>query len=199
MLILGICGSPNHDGNTAHMLNIGLEEARSLGAETRFINVCNALDDCATPFCVSCSKPCAGICLEGTKMEQVVELLKQADGIMFGTPVYVGTISAPLKALFDKIRYLRGEFALCNVVGGAMAVGHSQYGGEEQAMNAVRDAMLVYGMTVVGNTHPSVGAGHGGCGLADPAKGNEDAKKKMIALTRRIVEVAEATKELRKR
>ena len=58
MLILGICGSPNHDGNTAHMLNIGLEEARSLGAETRFINVCNALDDCATPFCVSCSKPC---------------------------------------------------------------------------------------------------------------------------------------------
>jgi multimeric flavodoxin WrbA len=132
-------------------------------------------------------------------MEGVVALARQADGIIFGTPVYFGTISAQLKAFFDKLRYLRAQFALCNVVGGAMAVGHSQYGGEEQAMAAVRDAMLVYGMTIVGNTHPELGAGHGGVGLTDPAKDNEAAAKSMTALARRIFEVAKATQGLRKR
>lgn len=199
MLILGISGSPNNKGNTAYMLNLGLAEVARLGAETKFINVSEVLDDCDTPFCTSCSKPCAGICLEGTTMEEIAELVQKADGIIFGTPVYFGTMSAQLKAFFDKLRHLRAQFALCNIVGGAMAVGHSEYGGEEQAMSAVRDAMLVYGMTVVGNTHPEVSTGHGGVGLTDPAEGNKGAEKSMIAMARRIYDVAKATQELRKR
>ena len=199
MLILGICGSPNPNGNTAYMLNLGLEEAARLGAKTQLIHVSEALDSCATPFCISCSKPCKGACMADTEMEKVIELVRKADGIIFGSPVYFGTISGQLKAFFDKLRYLRGEYALLNTVGGVVAVGHSNYGGEEQTMAAMRDAMLVYGMTIVGNTQQDVGVGHGGVGLADPAKGNEDAEKKMLVLAKRIVDVAEATKSLRKR
>ena len=199
MLILAVCGSPNMKGNTAFMLNLALEEAKRLGAEVNLIDVCAALDTCDSPFCTSCSKPCRGICLEGTAMADVADLLRRADGIIFGTPVYFGTLSAQMKAFFDKIRCLRGENALLNTVGGALAVGHTQFGGEEAAMAAIKDAMMVYGMTVVGNGHSDFNSGHLGVALTDPARENKDAQEKMIAMTRRIVEVANATASLRKR
>ncbi len=199
MLILGISGSPNPKGNTAYMLNMGLAEAERRGAETRLIIASEALDTCATPFCVSCASPCDGRCMKGTKMEEVVSLVRRADGILFGSPVYFGSMSAQFKAFFDKLRHLRAQYALLNTVGGVMAVGHSQYGGEEQAMSAMRDALFIYGMTVVGSTHAEVAEGHGGVGLTAPAEGNANAEQKMRALSRRVVQVAEATAGLRKR
>lgn len=199
MLILAVCGSPNKQGNTAYMLNLALEEAKRLGADVKMIDASEALGTCDTPFCTSCSKPCRGICLEGTAMADAADLLRKADGVIFGTPVYFGTMSAQMKAFFDKIRCLRGENALLNTVGGALAVGHTQYGGEEAAMAAIKDAMMVYGMTVVGNGHADFNSGHLGVALTDPARDNKDAQEKMIAMTRRIVEVAKATAPLRKR
>ncbi|MDI6688874.1 MAG: NAD(P)H-dependent oxidoreductase [Actinomycetota bacterium] len=40
-------------------------------------------------------------------MEEVFNLLKQADGVVLGSPVYFGTVSAQMKAFWDKTRDIR--------------------------------------------------------------------------------------------
>lgn len=197
MLILGVNGSPNLQGNTAFMVDLALQEVKNLGGETAIIQVNDVLDTMSSPFCTDCSKPCKGICAEGTKMEEVLALMRKADGVIFGSPVYFGSLSGQMKAFFDKMRCLRGEKALLNTVGAAMAVGHTTYGGEERAIGVMQDAMLVYGMTVVGNGHASFNCGHFGAGMTDPAKDNQEGKDKIIAVARRVYEVAAATAGLR--
>jgi len=45
-------------------------------------------------------------------LEEAYEILKKADAIVMGSPVYFGSVSAQLKAFFDKTRKLRSEKAL---------------------------------------------------------------------------------------
>ena len=107
MFIVGLNGSPNKDGNTKFLLNTVLEEAKNLGAKTMILEVQELLDSTKNPFCVVCSNPCSGVCYEGTKLEEAYETLKRADAIVMGSPVYFGSVSAQLKAFFDKTRKLR--------------------------------------------------------------------------------------------
>jgi len=199
MLIVGVQGSPNLQGNTSYMIDVALEEAKRLGAEVEKINVDEVLKTMDSPFCTDCSKPCKGICTEGTAMADVLDIMRRADGVIFASPVYFGSLSGQMKAFFDKMRCLRGEKALLNVVGAALTVGHTTFGGEERAMAAMQDAMLVYGMTVVGNGHNDFNCGHFGAAMTDPARENKEGHEKIIAVTRRVFEVAQATASLRRR
>ena len=94
------------------------------------------------------------------------DLLRRADGILLGSPVYFGTVSAQLKSFWDKTRLLRREKYLINVVGGALAVGGSRFGGQETTLRALQDMMLCQGMIVVGDAHLEEDAGHQGRGPA---------------------------------
>ena len=107
MLIVGINGSPNQDGNTVFLLQEALAVAEKAGAETKMLHVKEILDDLESPFCELCSSPCDGSCAEGNKLGEAFELLKQADGVMMGSPVYFGTVSSQLKAFWDKTRVLQ--------------------------------------------------------------------------------------------
>jgi multimeric flavodoxin WrbA len=204
MLVLAINGSPRKDGNTARVLKATLDEAAALGADTAFIQVSDALEAVKVPYCIHCSIQCKGVCYEGTALVGMFDLLRRADGVLLGSPVYFGTVSAQLKSFWDKTRRLRREFALLNVVGGAVAVGGARFGGQETTVRALHDMMLVQGMTLVGDGHMSGDAGHQGVctqqfvGNDQPA--NERARqvdKRMRLLVHRVVEVARATAELR--
>ncbi|MGM0471644.1 MAG: flavodoxin family protein, partial [Bacillota bacterium] len=100
MLILGINGSPNSNGNTRFLLDHGLDVAADEGAETKLIQPAAALDELDEPFCTACSQPCAQQCYAGTALEEQFELLDQADGILMGSPVYFGSVSGQLKAFW---------------------------------------------------------------------------------------------------
>jgi multimeric flavodoxin WrbA len=199
LLILGLNGSPNKDENTAAMLNKALNEAKKLGAETRLIQVAEALRQAAHPFCVACSYPCNKSCYAGTEVDRLFQLLRQADGIIIGSPVYFGTVSAQIKALWDKGRNLRGDKALINVVGGALATGASRFGGQETTIAAIHDMMLVQGMIVVGGGHQDHDAGHQGAATQRPAINDDYGFTRSSILGKRVAEVAFATKAIRKR
>lgn len=197
MLILAINGSPNKNGNTAHMLNIALEEVRALGAEGVFLQVSDVLKDVKVPFCIACSNPCEGKCYKGTALEEAFNLMLKADGIIIGSPVYFCTVSAQLKGFWDKTRKLRTGKGLINKVGGALAVGGARFGGQETTIRAIHDMMLCQGMTVVGDGYHADDAGHqGGC-CQRPARDDQEGLKRTRILARRVFEVAEATKNLR--
>ncbi|MEW6696333.1 MAG: flavodoxin family protein [Bacillota bacterium] len=199
MLILALNGSPNSDGNTAFMLNQALEGARELGAETKLIQVAEIVETPLKLFCDACTNPCAGVCYQGTPLGDLFEQIKSADGIILGSPVYFGTVASPLKLLWDKSRALRKEKALIDVVGAALSVGASRFGGQETTVRALQDIMLVHGMTIVGDGTFEDGAGHQGANAQRPAASDPQGAKRSRILGRRVAEVARATVALRER
>lgn len=188
MLIVGLNGSPNKDGDTKFLLNTVLEAAKSLGAQTMILEVQKLLNSCKNPFCVACSNPCSGVCYKGTKLEEAYEILKKADAIVMGSPVYFGSVSAQLKAFFDKTRRLRGEKAFYNKIACGVTVGASKYGGQETTMKALHDMMLVHGMTIVGDGYIGDDCGHHGVSAQRPAKEDEFALKRASILAKRLVD-----------
>ncbi|MBE3586961.1 MAG: flavodoxin family protein [Thermoanaerobacteraceae bacterium] len=199
MLILALNGSPRPDGNTAQMLMATREVVEKAGASFVFLQVSQALADLKVPYCVLCSNPCQGKCFAGTRMAEMFNLLRRADGIIMGSPVYFSTISAQLKSFWDHTRQLRAQKALLNVVGGALAVGGARFGGQETTLRAMHDLMLCQGMTVVGDGYRENDPGHQGACAQDPVAGDPQGIQRAVALARRVVEVARATRGLRNR
>ena len=199
MLILALNGSPNADGNTAYMLKQALEAATELGAKTQLVHVAEAVQTAHTLFCDTCTNPCARVCYEGTQLEKLFALMQSADGIIMGSPVHFGTVSAPLKLLWDKSRALRRDKALVDVVGAAITVGTSRFGGQEATARVLQDMMLVHGMTLVGDGSYADDAGHFGASAQKPAEKDPQATQRCRIVGRRVAEVAAATADLRER
>jgi len=197
MLIVALNGSPHREGNTACLLNEALHTVRDAGAETALLHVGEGLAGVKTPFCLCCSTPCAGSCYRGTLLSEMLALLRLADGVIMGSPVYFGTVSGQLKSFWDKTRRLRSEKSLVDVVGGCVAVGSSRYGGQEATLHAMQEMMLTQGMTVVGDGHTDDDAGHQGACAQRPAQDDREALKRAGILAKRVFAVAAATAGLR--
>ena len=197
MLILGINGSPNRDGNTAFLLRAALAEAAKQGAKVQEVFVTEIMARQKLPFCTACSSPCTAICYRGTFLEEIYNLMSEAGGIFLGTPVYFGTVSAQLKGFWDKTRLLRQQKALLNTVRGIITVGAAPFGGQETTAKALIDMMLVQGMTVVGDGYIDDDSGHHGAFAQQPAEENAQALERVKILAKRVTEVAFATQVLR--
>jgi NAD(P)H dehydrogenase (quinone) len=80
------------------------------------------------------------------------------DGIIAGSPVYFGSMAAELKDIFDRYVDVRKEME--NKVGAAFATGADDSGGKETTILSIIQAMLIYGMIIVGD--PLDATGHYG-------------------------------------
>lgn len=179
------------------MLEQALDEARRLGARTELIHCRKVVRGTQGAFCQACSTPCSRQCFQGKPLEAAYELLSQADGLLVGSPVYFGTVTGQLKAFWDKSRSLRSEKRLLNVVGGALSVGSSRYGGQEGVLRTINDIFLVHGMISVGDGYYEDDCGHFGAAAQKPSQSDEDAIKRCRILAKRIYQVALATRDLR--
>ncbi len=197
MLIIGVNGSPNPDGNTCFLLKHLLAKAEALGATTRLLHAGELVATTRNQFCVVCSMPCNGSCYRGTAVEEAFGWFKKADGVVLGSPVYFGTVSAQLKALFDLSRSVRAQQTLYNRVGAGVTVGTSRFGGQETTMKALHDIMLVQGMLLIGDGYADDDCGHHGVCAVRPANADSFAMQRAEITAKRLVEVCEATAGLR--
>ncbi len=123
MKILGISFSPREEGNTETLMARALEGANSQGAETE---ICRAagMDIHPCRGCWSCFK--TGECVIRDDMGELGRKMLEADGILFGSPVYFYNITAQGKAVIDRTIALGHDGrALANKVGGVIVVGGS--------------------------------------------------------------------------
>lgn len=106
MKVCAINGSPRPEGNTAYALSLVLEELEKEGIETQVIQVGGK----AIHGCVGCGG-CAqtGRCVFDDGVNEWVDLLEQADGILVGTPVYYAGMNGTLKCFLDRAFYSRGR------------------------------------------------------------------------------------------
>ncbi|NLL52848.1 MAG: flavodoxin family protein [Peptococcaceae bacterium] len=198
MLIIGLNGSPIPNGNTKFLLEETLQKINNLGVNTEILDIAQLLNSAKHAFCTVCTSPCAAVCYKGTALEEALNLLKKADGIIVGSPVYFGSITGQTKAFFDKTRQLRAEKSLCNTVGAGLTVGNAKYGGQQLAIRALHDIMLVHGMIIVGDGYREDDCGYHGVSAQRPAQEDSYALKRTGILAKRMVEVCEATACLRR-
>ena len=131
MYILALNGSHNNDGNTAFLLNEILRHCAEKGAETEICSVSEAIMDTKTPFCVACSTPCTKKCYKDTKLDTLFDKIERADFVVFGSPVYFGSMTGQMKCFFDKTRDARANKKWLGKPMAAVTVGASKYGGQD--------------------------------------------------------------------
>ncbi len=106
--------------------------------------------------------------------------------MLFGSPVYFGSMTGQLKCLFDKTRDARSRKAWKGKKCAAVSVGASKYGGQERTVEAIHSCALVSGMTVIGNSS-ELGMGHFGLSAQRPAQSDEYAIAQAKSLAERIM------------
>jgi arsenate reductase len=99
MFVLGLQGSPRVKGNTSLLLSTFLAEAKRLGARTQNIHVARK-DISPCQECNNCEKK--GFCLIDDDMQEIFPLLRKADIVVMGTPVFFYGPTAQMKALIDR-------------------------------------------------------------------------------------------------
>jgi multimeric flavodoxin WrbA len=149
MIVVGICGSPRKAGNTEFLLNEALSVAKERGFETEKLLV----SEMSIDFCNDCGDCSKGkSCPKEDDMTEVLCSLERADGIIIATPVYFGSVTAQLKAIFDRTIPLRRQgFRLKDKIGCAVSVGGARNGGQEKTLETVQAWMHIHGMIVVGD------------------------------------------------
>ena len=186
-MVVGLNGSSNVKGETHSMLEILASELNKLGIDFEIINVEEMLMDSKKPFCNNCSTPCNKSCFKGTKLEGAMDKITKADALVVASPVYFGTVSAQLKAFWDKTRSIRSEKKWVGKIGAAMATGHSLYGGQEMTLNTINTMLMVQGFTII-TDGSSLGAGHFGVGACGKIYDDEQVKDRIKILAKRIEE-----------
>ena len=132
MKVLGISGSPRRSGNTEILVKHALEAVEKAGLETEMISLsgkeilgCNA--------CMICGKR------EGCPIEDdlfsIYLKMKEADGIILGSPVYFGSAPAVMKALMERAGYIARQNGdpFFGKVGGPLVVAFTAGEGADSA------------------------------------------------------------------
>lgn len=192
MYIVGFNGSPDPQGNTAYLLQVALESASNAGAEkTELVQVGELIETVDDPFCTACQSPCLTIQCGNENLRWMLDVLSRAQGVLLGSPVHFGTVSAQLKAFWDKTRSIRRTQALLDVPGGALAVAGARFGGQETTLRAMQDMMMIHGMSIINDgSKTSQISGHIGVCAQKPAEEDEYAIKTAKIMGERIVESA---------
>ncbi len=101
-------------------------------------------------------------------------------GIIAGSPVYFGAMAAELKSVFDKFVGIRNKMG--DKIGAAFATSADQSGGKETTMFSIIQAMMIYGMIIVGD--PLDATGH--YGVSCTGKPNRDTIENAHKLGNRV-------------
>ena len=107
-----------------------------------------------------------------------------ASGVIAGAPVYFGVMAADLKRVFDEFVGTRKRME--DKVGAAFATSGDPSGGKETTIMSIIQALLIYGMIIVGD--PMSATGHYGVSCAGAP--DERTEQNAIKLGQRVAELA---------
>jgi multimeric flavodoxin WrbA len=121
MKVMAFTASPREDGNTDQVTREVLDILASSGIDTELIR----LHDKEIQACTACGfcKSAEACTIEDDLFDLYLKA-KAADGIILASPVYFGTVTAPMKAFMDRAGYIayKNGNTFRRKVGGALAV-----------------------------------------------------------------------------
>lgn len=151
MNVIGISSSARKDGNTAILINKVFEELNREGIETELIQFSGlVIESCKA--CWACGGK--GNCVHKNDcFREVLEKIKEADGILLGSPVCSANVSANMQAFLERAAVV-GDMnpgLFTRKVGAAVTA--VRRGGALQAVDAMNHFFLNHEMFVAGSTY----------------------------------------------
>lgn len=114
MKVVAFNGSPQKDGNTYHAIKIVLAELEKQNIETEIIHVGNKI----ISGCLACGKCAANkdekCVIPSDKVNEWIQQMKEADGIILGSPVHYAGVAGNFKSFLDR------AFYVCSANGGLL-------------------------------------------------------------------------------
>jgi len=178
MKVVALNGSPRKTGNTALLIETVLAELRKEGIETETLQLGGKkIRGCMA--CMKCFENRNGHCvIEDDILNDLVEKMVAADGIVIGSPTYFSNVSTEVKALIDRaglIAIANGHLLKRKV---GLAVVAVRRAGATDAFDAINKFFFINQMVVPGSIYWNLGFGLG----EGEVKGDEEGMKTMRVL-----------------
>ncbi|AUN13827.1 MAG: flavodoxin family protein [Paraclostridium sordellii] len=106
MKVVAFNGSPHKKGNTYNAIETVAKELEKEGIEVEIVHVGNkAIRGCMA--CGGCSRNQNERCvLDKDEVNEWIQKMKEADGIILGSPVYYSAIAGTMKSFLDRAFYV---------------------------------------------------------------------------------------------
>ncbi|HIJ08563.1 TPA: flavodoxin family protein [Candidatus Bathyarchaeota archaeon] len=159
MKVVAFNGSPRKDGNTASLIRHVLDVLEEEGIKTDLVHIagdpirgCNACRTCYDTKNEHCI-------IEDDKINEYIDKMKGADGIILGSPTYFSMMTPEMKALIDRTGYVaRANGQMFKRKIGAAVVAVRRAGGMP-TFDAINHFFLINQMIVPGSSYWNIGIG----------------------------------------
>lgn len=158
MKVVAFNGSPRKGGNTEFLLKTALAELEAEGIETELIQIGGqVLRGCTA--CGWCRESGEKRCVIDTDpLNSYLDKMREADGILLGSPTYFADLTAEMKAFIDRSGYiLRPNKELRRKVGAGVVA--ARRGGALHTFDSMNHFFLINEMLVVGSSYWNDGLG----------------------------------------
>ncbi|WP_027626532.1 flavodoxin family protein [Clostridium lundense] len=120
MKVVAFNGSPKKEGNTYHAIKMVAEELEKEGVEVEIIHVGNkTIRGCLA--CNACARNKNEKCIiDNDEVNEWIQKMKEADGIILGSPVHYSAIAGTMKSFLDRAFYVAGSGMLRHKVGASV-------------------------------------------------------------------------------
>ncbi|GAB6265473.1 MAG: flavodoxin family protein [Methanothrix sp.] len=158
MKVIAFNGSPRRDGNTATLLAAVLEELESQGIETELVHLIGPLSGCKA--CFKCTEKKNGRCIQDKDMiNQCIEKMAAADGIIIGSPTHFADLTPETKALIDRAGFvaMANGYMFKRKVGAAVVA--VRRAGAIHVFDSINHLFLISQMIIAGSSYWNIGMG----------------------------------------
>ncbi len=159
MKVVAFNGSPRKEGNTAALIRHVLTELEKEGIETETVQVGGkSIHGCTA--CVKCfenkDKKCV---IDKDIVNECIEKMIEADGIILGSPTYFADLTPELKALIDRSGFVAGANGglFRRKVGAAVVA--VRRAGSIHVFDSINHFFTISQMIIPGSSYWNVGIG----------------------------------------
>lgn len=182
MKVVAFNGSARKDGNTAILIRQVFAELEREGIETELVQLAGtALRGCAA--CYQCFARKDGHCaIGGDRLNEYLDKMAAADGIILGSPTYFADLTSETKALIDRAGLTsraNGDLLQRKVGAAVVAVRRA---GALHAFDSINHFFLISQMIVPGSSYWNIGIGR----EKGEVEGDEEGMKTMQVLGRNM-------------
>ncbi len=157
--VVGFNGSARKNGNTAIMIQTIFAELEKEGIQTELIQLSGAHPH-GCIACYQCFKKKNKRCIVDVDcINDCIEKMDKADGIILGSPTYFANISTEMKALIDRTGMTaRANDDMFKRKPGAAVVSQRR-GGAIHAFDSMNHFFTIGQMIIVGSSYWNIGVG----------------------------------------
>jgi len=160
MKVVAFNGSGRKDGNTAMLITEAFKPLEAAGIETEMIQLAGGKAIRGCTACYKCVENQDKRCVIGNDIvNECIEKMIEADGIILASPTYFADVSAELKALIDRAGLVTrvNDNQLRRKVGAAIVA--VRRAGAIHAYDSINHFFLISQMIVPGSSYWNIGMG----------------------------------------